>query len=164
MARPTNTIYKVLEKLILCQPATLDTGCWEWPGWKTNNGYGGVTINRAHCLVHRIVYEFFLGKIPDGLQVDHLCRNRACANPYHMEIVTTRENVLRGIGLSAQNARKTHCHAGHEFSESNTYHYRGQRHCRSCKAATSRGFYLKSRIADGSTTQHVHRSSIEGQD
>jgi len=87
-------------------------------------------------MVHRIAYEFALGPIPDGLTLDHLCRNTICCNPAHLEPVTLRVNTLRGTSPIADNARKTHCKNGHPFDEANTYNPPKQpthRHCRICQ-------------------------------
>lgn len=89
-------------------------------------------------LVHRLAYAWLVGQIPAGLTLDHLCRNTVCVNPLHLEPVTHRVNVLRGQSGVAANARKTGCPQGHPFDEINTYHYRGQRHCRTCRAEANR--------------------------
>jgi hypothetical protein len=109
-------------------------GCWAWLGPKNpTSGYGTVKASGKSTYAHRVAYTLTHGPIPDGLVIDHLCRNPVCVNPDHLEVVTHRENVLRGIGPAARNARKTHCKHGHPFDEGNTYtDKRGQRHCRSC--------------------------------
>lgn len=82
---------------------------------------------------HRVAFELIRGCIPNGLVLDHLCRNRGCVNPDHLEPVTFRENIMRGVGYTAQQARKTHCRHGHEFTVENTYVWRGGRICRTCR-------------------------------
>ena len=88
--------------------------CWIWQG-KKDYGYGRVGMNGTHHRAHRLIYEALKGPIPEGLQLDHLCRNRSCVNPNHLEPVTGAQNCRRGIGS------KTHCKHGHEFTEENTY-------------------------------------------
>jgi hypothetical protein len=111
--------------------------CWNWTG-ALDNGYGrfqggprGSKVHRAH----RLAYELLVGPIPEGLVLDHLCRNRRCVNPDHLEPVTNRINVLRGEGWAASRARQTHCIHGHEFTPANTYvdPKRGTRGCRECR-------------------------------
>ena len=106
----------------------LDDGCWEWLG-STSTGYG--CFRRGYA--HRYSYELHKGAIPDGLQIDHLCRNRLCVNPDHLEAVTVRVNVLRGVSRVAANARQSHCIRGHEFTPENTRRRaNGSRACREC--------------------------------
>jgi hypothetical protein len=93
---------------------------------------------RRGVIVHRFSYEFFVGPIPAGLTIDHLCRNRACFNPVHLEAVTQRENTLRGEGPTAKLARLTHCPKGHPFSKDNTHIYKNRRVCKACKRITAR--------------------------
>ncbi len=112
-------------------------GCWEWTGATSPTGYGHLpvrtTVNEPReVLAHRFVYELLVGPIPDGLDIDHLCRNRACVRPSHLEPVPPRENILRGEGPSAHNARQTHCARGHEFTAANTRVHAGRRYCRAC--------------------------------
>ena len=118
--------------------------CWIWLGAmsSTPTDYGQVQWRGKHAPAHRVVYEILVGPIPDGLTLDHLCRNHSCVNPKHLEPVTMRENTLRGVGPTAVNARKTHCHNGHEFTLLNTQVVRRrgciERHCRKCKRETKR--------------------------
>ncbi len=112
-------------------------GCWIWGGYIYANGYGKVSISTRGLAAHRVAYAICNGRDPFPLQVDHLCRKRSCVNPDHLEAVDNRTNVLRGIGVTAQNAKKTHCIRGHEYTEANTYRYRSRpgRECLECMRA-----------------------------
>jgi len=103
------------------------TGCWQYTGGLNRDGYPQTTR-----LLHRFVYECLVGPIPAGHELDHVCRNRACLNPLHLEPVTHKVNTLRSNGVTALNARKTHCPHGHEYTERNTYRHAGRRRCRTC--------------------------------
>lgn len=108
------------------------SNCIEGKGWKVN-GYCKIKIKGKNLLEHRVAYERERGKIPEGLVIDHLCRNPSCVNTEHLEVVTIGENTLRGISPSAINKRKTHCAAGHEYSTVNTHVDKAnKRKCRSC--------------------------------
>lgn len=108
-------------------------GCWLWMAALTTNGYGQFNWKGRPIRAHRFAYQSVKGPIADEIIFDHLCRVRRCVNPEHLEIVTTRTNTLRGIGISAINARKTHCTQGHPFDLFNTYvRSNGRRHCRTC--------------------------------
>lgn len=110
-----------------------ENGCWEWTGL-IEHGYGYIQISGDKRRVHRFAYETWVGPIPSGLVIDHTCRNKKCANPKHLEPVTHRENTMRGVGLTARNAKKTHCMRGHEFTKENTYNIKsGGRICRACQ-------------------------------
>lgn len=111
-------------------------GCKIWTAALNPGGYGVFGVGGKTVYAHRWAYEHEVGPIPDGLTLDHLCRNRACVEVTHLEPVTRGKNVLRGVGLAAQNARKTHCLRGHEFTPENTYtRLGGKRQCRQCRRA-----------------------------
>lgn len=112
-----------------------DNGCWLWTGTVfLRTGYANFWFSGKSHLGHRWSYRHFVGPIPTGYQLDHLCRVRNCVNPAHLEPVTPRENNARSSSPSAINAVKTHCKHGHEFTSDNTYvTKKGQRHCKTCR-------------------------------
>ena len=115
-----------------------NTGCWEWTGTLDQCGYGRDVRWGGHReRAHRILYRIFVGDIPEGAQLDHLCRVRHCVNPEHLEAVSQQENIRRGMTgkLNHHNAHKTHCSRGHGFTDSNTYiRPNGGRMCKRCAA------------------------------
>lgn len=114
-------------------------GCWTWLGTMHPDGYGRFWAEGRQHWAHRWAYELEVGPIPSGLVIDHLCRNRACVNPEHLEPVTNIENVLRGESASARAARREKCIRGHRYDEENTYiDSRGVRSCRSCRRERDR--------------------------
>lgn len=109
--------------------------CWIWTGSHQVGGYGNFQPIKGRGIgAHRYAYQITVGPIPNGLQLDHLCRNRLCVNPAHLEPVTARENTLRGNTMPALNAAKTHCPNGHEYS----HVWGGRRYCSTCQAAKTR--------------------------
>lgn len=110
--------------------------CWLWTGSLNTPGYAALGVEgKTYNSAHRLAYEWLVGPIPEGMHLDHLCRNRSCVNPAHLEPVTCRENILRGTNPPAQQARQTHCKRGHEFTPENTYRAPSdnRRHCRTCQ-------------------------------
>lgn len=112
--------------------------CWQWTGSLVADGYGQIWTSgpqRERLWAHRYAYELLVGPVPEGLCIDHLCRNRGCVNPAHMEPVTLAENTRRG-----PNRSKTHCPHGHPYDADNTYvcPSTGARYCRECHRASAR--------------------------
>lgn len=122
-------------------------GCWNWTAALSVGGYGRFNVETVFgrqrlVQAHRFSYELLIGPIPKGLQIDHLCRNRKCVNPTHLEPVTIRENILRGEGFSATNAVATHCLRGHVLAGENMRRVNGDgsRRCRQCDAIRSKAY------------------------
>jgi hypothetical protein len=131
-----NTIHDVLLRLVIHEPSTLPTGCWLWPGRKCAGGYGQLSMSMKLTMVHIAVYEHFCGAVPKGLELDHLCRNRLCANFEHLEAVSHDVNCRRGPQFGM---RITHCKNGHEMTADNVLpNPKGYHICRIC-----RELYLK---------------------
>lgn len=121
--------------------------CWNWTS-TMSNGYGVFTITYApndhrQLMAHRVAYTWLVRDIPNGLVIDHICRNTTCVNPDHLEVVTHVENTMRGLSPFARKARMTHCSNGHEFSADNTYlRPNGTRACSACRLQRERSARL----------------------
>jgi hypothetical protein len=126
--------------------------CWLWLGSTTHDGYGKVGWREAgqthQPLAHVWAYRVWVGPIGDGLELDHLCRTRACVRPSHLEPVTKRVNCYRGESFAAENARKRHCINGHPFDEANTsLSEAGVRRCLMCSRAKTARYRARKRVA-----------------
>ena len=120
------------------------TGCWLWFGHRDEEGYGRVRAGNRKVYVHRVMHELYIGPIPAGLQVDHLCGVRNCVNPAHLEAVTPRVNVLRSASWAAVNAEKSHCIHGHALVGDNlAIRSDGNRSCRECGRIRCRRWYAR---------------------
>lgn len=118
--------------------------CWVWLASIWNSGYGQFFPGGGkNVSAHRYSYELAFGPIPDGLVLDHLCGNKRCVNPFHLEAVTHRENTLRFDGVASKHAEKTHCPKGHPYSGDNLYEWRGSRFCRECRRERMKMWKLK---------------------
>jgi hypothetical protein len=132
---------------------TKSDGCWLWTGFKDRDGYGKFFVQTAggrsiKAYAHRFAYEMFVGPIPAGYQVDHLCRIRDCIRFDHLEAVTPQENNRRSNSLSACRARQTRCLRGHDFNDANMrINPDGRRDCRVCDREDKRLIRLRKRAA-----------------
>lgn len=123
-----------------------ESGCWEWVGTINPDGYGQFRVDGSLRRAHRVLYEQSNGPIPPGLTLDHLCRNRGCVRPDHLEAVSQRVNTMRGDTPAARNAGKTHCPMGHALGAGNlvaSQVKQGWRRCRECYNAGHRARRLR---------------------
>jgi HNH endonuclease len=132
------TTERVLAKVDTEGPVmVLELGpCHVWTASRDRYGYGSVSVDGRLVKAHRWLWEQANGPVPDDLELDHLCRNPPCVNPLHLEPVTHRENMMRGLAriqLIARNEARTHCKRGHEFTPENTYWYHGATYGRACR-------------------------------
>lgn len=125
-------------------------GCHIFTGSKNQYGYGRIWNQEEErlVLVHRAVYENTFGSIPEGLEINHICKNTSCANLLHLELVSHRQNVLMGVSITANNHRKKFCKSGHTLSGTNVYHPIGrptERNCRTCHVLQNREYRKRKR-------------------
>ena len=121
-----------------------NSGCWLWTGYVHKTGYGSYTLKGKTRLAHRFSYEMYVGDIPEGHDLDHLCRVRCCVNPDHLEPVSRRENLERSPIWSGN---FTHCPSGHAYDEGNTYYYNGSRRCMACRRTHQLNYTQRKREA-----------------
>lgn len=127
--------------------ADAKSGCWNWNGSKNGEGYGQIRRQNLRTPAHRHFYIHHRGAIPDGLVIDHLCRNRLCVNPEHLEVVTQRENKLRGVGFVADLYKRESCLNGHTnwiYAMRDGYM---RRCCRTCKNLRSQKYKQAARLS-----------------
>lgn len=114
----------------------VDGECWQWTAAMHPDGYGQFAFDGRSWHAHQIAARWSGRDVPRGFEIDHLCRNRACVRPDHLDVTTHRVNVLRGRGVGVRNAEKTHCRKGHPLARP---HENGPRRCEPCfKARFSR--------------------------
>lgn len=142
IAKSTGILQQPISSVeVFCQRVKIiKNGCWEWQGYISKNGYGQFPVRGATKNAHRVMWELMGNIVDPKLQLDHLCRNRSCVNPIHLEQVASAINTYRGEGISAQNKVKSYCNKGHSLSGENLwikkrydYHGKTQRLCRECQ-------------------------------
>ena len=121
-----------------------DSGCWEWSGSRFPNGYGRVQrklpSGRRELYAHRFIYSLMVGPIPDDQELDHLCHNRPCVNPSHLEAVSHQENRVRALWKENGLPQSLYCSKGHELAAVGTYTWGSSRVCRACRKSFDAGY------------------------
>lgn len=150
MLEQTKVASRLFEKL------QVTDGCWEWTGARNARGYGVFHLTRGHQIsAHRAVWIVIRGPLRDDLQLDHLCRNRACVNPDHLDPVSARENILRGLSPAAWHVFVRACPRGHPYNEENTYvAQNGGRSCKICRRLAMRRLRARRRASSVERVRH----------
>lgn len=150
-----NTIAKILDG---CERYETTGSCWTRLHGVRSDGYGGISYKSKPELVHRIIYEALVGPIPEGLMLHHVCRNRACCNPQHLDPMTLSEHTRLEDNVSSRNKLKTHCPKGHPLSGDNVSYIppnkrmpTGGRYCRTCKREAINACYQRKKLREGRT-------------
>jgi HNH endonuclease len=142
---------KSIEELLDGLEIDFETDCWNWirtPNWKRERGYRMVCYKGKEWRAHRLIYSLLVGEISKYLDLHHICRNKACCNPDHLEAITKKDHPFEDVSLFVKNLLKTHCPKGHEYTPDNTYitspnksHPNGGRSCRTCQLARANKRY-----------------------
>lgn len=154
--------YTVAQKIEFHSVPEPNSGCILWLAATDRHGYGFFWNSGKQRRAHRVAYEEARGPIPEGMVLDHLCRTPSCVNPFHLEAVTVRENTVRGVGLTAVNARKEKCVHGHALSGDNlTTDHRGNRACRECQRRSGREFHRAHPRKRDFAAEYARRTALD---
>lgn len=125
---------KLISEMMALVKIDQKSNCWKWKGFIEKNGYGKLSVKGKRQWAHIYFYNIFVGDVPDGLELDHVCRNHGCVNPAHLEPVTHKENMRRSpVAVWVVRRAKTHCPHGHPYSGDNLITWGGFRYCRTCQ-------------------------------
>lgn len=135
-----------LERLFAKIVADPATGCWNWNGCRAGRGYGQIKFRRRMVYVHRLMYAWVFSPLPTGIgkhipTVDHMCENLLCCNPLHLQVLSQRDNILKGGSISAKYALRTHCKKGHPLDGMNAK----SRYCKTCNRASANAYLQRKR-------------------